>query len=187
MAGGLLAFLFLSSYLLPVARTQALQLENLSSDLGYNSSLLARLANKATPSDSNLTIASNVTDNGFIYCNGDRYRRGLDYASCTDAVYQIPSSPTIRRFQNRQFGGAYDVAVPTRFIGCTYAFEIDRVKPVMKRSDVSLDNGRCIVEIVLKDDVAEAEASYYDVASSARELLHSCAQVRREGGIATDI
>ena len=50
-----------------------------------------------------------------------------------------------------------------------------------------LDNGQCIVEIILKDNVAEAEASYYDIASSARELLRSCAMERREGGIATDI
>ena len=128
MAVGLWALSFVLACLCIATGTQSLQLENLSLDpsldLGYSSTLLARLENGMTSSTSNSTTFSTVTDNGVIHCNGDKYRRNLDYGSCTDAVYQIPSSATIRRFQNRQIGGRYDVAVPARFIGCAYAHSI---------------------------------------------------------------
>ncbi|KAL9031612.1 MAG: hypothetical protein Q9196_000369 [Gyalolechia fulgens] len=86
-------------------------------------------------------------------------------SSCADALSQIPQTDENLRFQMRGFG-QYDVPLPHRFISA---------------------DGICILELVLKDEVKNEEASYHDLWSAARALLHDCVLSSAVGGIATDI
>ncbi|KAL8738329.1 MAG: hypothetical protein Q9181_000872 [Wetmoreana brouardii] len=129
----------------------------------YNNALFAELTGNVTTTDDVIALAS--SNNGMIYCDGARYRGNLRTPSCVDAFSTIPRLQHFQTFGARIGAGAYDVALPQRFIS---------------------GDGLCIIEIVLKDGATKGQAKYADILKSGRDLLFNCAQ-RGVGGIATDI
>lgn len=70
----------------------------------------------------NATLPSTISaDRHKIVCSGERYRRDLQRASCSDAVRQIPVLDQDVTFQTRE-RGPYDALLPTRFISGTSCF-----------------------------------------------------------------
>lgn len=120
------------------------------------------------PGPGNITATDSITaDDGIaqVHCSGESNRTALNLRSCADALGQIPQSHDVLRFQMRG-QGAYDVALPHRFISA---------------------DGKCILELILKDDVKIELATYHEIWIAARRLLYQCVMPSSVGGIALDI
>lgn len=111
-----------------------------------------------------------------ISCDGSKYRTGLKVMSCQDAVDQIPQDAKSLRFAYRR--GEYDVALPSRFISCEYW------KVICYGWPDQADDGLCTIDIVLKDGVTFASASYQELSRAANALLRRCVVPNQSGGIA---
>lgn len=57
----------------------------------------------------------------------------------------------------------------------------------MAQNDQSAVDGKCIIDIVLKDRISMAKATMQDLSQAANGLLNRCVIPQRVGGIAMDI
>ena len=59
-----------------------------------------------------------------VNCNGDQYRRDLEYKSCIDALFQIPNDGQQLRFASRDSTLEYDLPLPRRWISGIVSFPL---------------------------------------------------------------
>lgn len=118
-----------------------------------------------TASPGTTDLALELRDATFFNCDGPKYRSNLNPISCQDAVAQIPTSAGHQRFSLRGIG-QYEIGLPFRYI--------------------SFD-GRCTIDLLLKDGYSSERASMLEISGAARSLLNRCVRAQKVGGIAMEV
>lgn len=145
------------------------------------------------PSGGNATTFAGITTSPLVLgsidplinCDGAKYRTCLSTRSCQDAVDQIPRDARSLRFALRRTGN-HDVVLPFRFISCE-CWERWTLVTWCAFDDHFIVDGLCIVDIVLKDGVSMAMASYQELSRAANGLVERCVSPNQVGGIAMDL
>lgn len=63
-----------------------------------------------------------------VHCNGDLYRRDLQYPSCADALFQIPRGDRILTWDSRYSMIYRDVGLPYRWISGPFILPIPKTQ-----------------------------------------------------------
>lgn len=84
-----------------------------------NSTQLARLRQPS----GNLSVPN-------VNCNGDLFRRDLEYPSCADALFQIPNDDRRLRFAPHSSTLDFDVPLPFRWISGTSTHPCPPILPL---------------------------------------------------------
>lgn len=112
-------------------------------------------------------ISSQTTSpsNAALVCNGQTYGFNVPLRSCMDAYRQIPDDATDLTFAPRHTVSC-DIALPFRWIS---------------------SDGRCIIDVLIKDSSPSANVSYSELRTAANLLSFHCVNRRSQGGIVTGL
>ena len=136
--------------------------------------IIASNQSQETPASSlSRNISSLYPVANFDPCTGPQSGIGLTKESCQDTMARgLPDKTSIMKlnYGDRSVGN-FDVNLPQRFIGCEWALSnIERLKPCLH----SIVDGRCIVDLTIKDIHQPASVSWLETTVAALLPISRC-------------